>query len=40
MSALPPKANIAKCDLPVRFVPKAEVIKPTGRRRTLATSAA
>jgi hypothetical protein len=25
MSALPPKADIAKCDSHVRFVPKAEV---------------
>jgi hypothetical protein len=38
MSALPPKADIVHDGGNVRFVPKAEVIEPNGRRRIIATS--
>jgi hypothetical protein len=32
MSALPPKADIAGCELDVRFVPKADIVSPCRRK--------
>jgi hypothetical protein len=40
MSALPPKADIARRQLDVRFVPKADILRCSKERRSSITSSA